>query len=206
MGKKRLNRIIMLFLATAFFATGCASFPGKQLPTYTNNQLPVPAKKIIATYDVKALGIYGADSKMSAARIDGKIQKILAPSPIFSDLRSGSGQSEYHYSFLFRNNGIPPIPVAFLNGFICGFTFGLVPAFARDIYIITVDVKQDGRVLKTYTYQDHMDSWIQIGLLVLTPFYFPITVSDEVIDNMIMNFAFDFSNDVRSGVFLAKQN
>jgi len=206
MRKNRLSRIIVPFLAVVFIATGCASFPGKQLPTYTNNQLPIPAKKISATYDVKAFGIHGEDCKVSADRIDGKIQKILVPSPIFSDLRSGSGQSDYHYSFLFRNDGIPPIPVAFLNGFICGFTFGLVPAFARDIFVITVDVKQDGRVLKTYTYQDHMDSWIQIGLIVLTPFYFPITVSDEIIDNMIMNFAYDFSSDIRSGTYLAKRN
>lgn len=206
MNKSRFIQIMMSFIVVVFITAGCASFPGKQLPTYTNNQLPIPAKKISATYDVKALGIFGEDDKMSANRIDGKIQKILAPSPIFSDLKSVSGQSEYHYSFLFRNDGIPPIPVAFLNGFICGFTFGLVPAFARDIFIITVDVKQDGRILKTYTYKDHMDSWIQIGLIVLTPFYFPITTSNEVIDNMIMNFAYDVSNDFRSGVFLAKQN
>lgn len=205
MSKSRFRRM-MLFLAAVFMVAGCASFPGKELPTYANNQLFIPAKKISATYDVQAKGVFGENNKMAADRIDGKIQKVLASGPIFSDLRSGSKQGEYHYSFLFRNEGIPPMPVAFLNGFVCGFTFGLFPAFARDIFIMTVDVKQDGRVLKTYTYQDHMDSWIQIGLIFLTPLYFPTTVSDEVIDNMMMNFAYDFSHDIRSGAFIAKQN
>ena len=208
MHKNRFSQIIILFLAVLFMTTGCASFPGKQLPTYATSQISAPEKKISATYDVKLVGIDGAPytQPIVVKSFDDKVQKVLSSSSIFSDLKSGFEQSDYHYSFVMRNDGIPPLPIAMLNGFVTGFTFGLVPAFARDIYIMTIEVKQGDRVIKTYAYQDHMDSWIHLFLIVLTPFNFPTVVSDKVVDNMMMNFVFDFSNDIRAGVYLAKQN
>lgn len=205
LSKKKFGQIILISLFAAFMATGCASFAGRELPIYTNDQLPVPEKKIFATYDVKAFGPNG-ENNIFAARLDKRIQKILSSSPIFSELKSGSGPGDYHYSFVLRNEGMPPMPIAFLNGFISGFTFTIIPAYARDIFIITIDVKQGDRVLKTYTYKDHMDSWIQLFLVFLTPFNWPPSVSDSVIDNIIMNFAHDFGSDLQSGVYLTQQH
>lgn len=205
LSKKKLGQIILISLFAAFMVTGCASFAGRELPIYTNDQLAVPEKKIFATYDVKAFGPNG-ENNIFAARLDKRIQKILSSSPIFSELKSGSGPGDYHYSFVLRNEGMPPMPIAFLNGFISGLTFTIIPAYARDIFIITIDVKQGDRVLKTYTYKDHMDSWIQLFLVFLTPFNWPPSVSDSVINNIIMNFAHDFGSDLQSGVYLAQQH
>ena len=68
---------------------------------------------------------------------------------------------------------------------------------------MTVVVKKGDYVLKTYNYKDHMDSWVQLILLFLMPFNFPPMVYDSVMDNMIMNFAHDFSSDLQSGVYHA---
>ncbi|OGW32706.1 MAG: hypothetical protein A2X58_11800 [Nitrospirae bacterium GWC2_56_14] len=200
------SRFLLISLIVAFITSGCASFAGRELPIYTKEQVSAPAKKISATYDVKAFGVTGGENNMAAAGIDKEIQKILSTSPIFSEFKPGAGPGDHHYSFTFRNEGSPPLPIAFLNGFISGFTFTLIPAYARDIFIITIDVKQGDRVLKTYTYRDHMDSWIQLFMVFLAPGNWPPTVSDTVIDNMLMNFAYDLGSDIESGVYLAKQN
>lgn len=201
---KGIVRIVSVSLFSIFVFSGCASFAGRELPMYTNDQLAAPEKKISASYDVKAFGLHGENAGV-ALTIDKKIQKVLTESHIFADLQSGTNSGDYHYSFVFRNEGKPGETLAFINGFVSGFTFGVIPAYARDIYIITVDVKQGDRVLKTYTYKDHMDSWIQLFLVVLTPFNWPPSVGDSVIDNMIMNFAHDFSGDIKSGVYLAQE-
>ncbi len=202
--RSRIGQILLICLFAVFMASGCASFAGRELPIYTNEQLPAPERKISASYDVKAFGPFG-ENAIAASNLDKEIQKVLSSSPLFAELKSGSGPGDYHYSFVFRNEGVPPMPVAILNGVITGFTFGVIPAFGRDIFIITVDVKQSDRVLKTYTYKDHMDSWFQLLLVFLTPFNWPPSVSSSVIDNMIMNFAHDFSSDIQSGFYLAQQ-
>lgn len=202
----RFSRFLFISLVAAFIASGCASFAGRELPIYTNEQISVPAEKISATYDVKAFDLHGRESDVAAARIDKEIRKILSTSPIFSEFKRGAGPGDHHYSFVFRNEGSPPEPIAFLNGFISGFTLTLIPAYARDIFIITIDVKQGDRVLKTYTYKDHIDSWIQLFMVFLAPSNWPPTVSDTVLDNMLMNFAHDLGNDIQSGAYLAKQH
>ena len=204
LNKRRMGQILLISLSAVFIASGCASFAGRELPTYSNEQVLTPPKKIIASFNVKAYGPHG--NAIDASKLDKEIQKVLSASPLFAELKSGSGQGDYHCSFVFRNEGRPPEPIAFVNGFISGFTLGIIPAYARDIYIMTIDVKQNDHVLKTYTYQDHIDSWIQLFLVFLTPFNWPPSVSNSVFDNMIMNFAHDFSNDIQSGVYLVREN
>jgi hypothetical protein len=200
----KFSHVLLAGLFAAFVTSGCASFAGGELPVYTNEQLQVPEKKIAATYDIAAFGPLG-ENKIAASNLEKEIQKVLSSNPVFAELKQGAGTGDYHYTFTFRNEGVPPLPIAFLNGFISGFTFTVIPAFARDIFILTVDVKQDDRVLKTYTYKDHIDSWIQLFLVFLAPSHWPPDVSTSVIDNMLMNFAHDFCNDIRSGVYLAQQ-
>jgi hypothetical protein len=184
------------------FAAGCASFPGRELPSYSYEQIPVPPNKISATYDVKAI-MLGKENANSAEAVKKEIQKILSESPVFAQAAAGAGMSDYHFSFVFRNEGNEAL--AFISGFISGFTFTVIPGYARDNFILTVEVKQGDRVVKTYTYHDHMNSWIQVLLVVLTPSHWPGDVGKSIVDNMIMNFVHDFAKDVQSGAVVARQ-
>ena len=51
-----------------------------------------------------------------------------------------------------------------------GCTLGVIPAYERDTFIMTVDVKQGDHVFKTYTYKDHT------GLMVSLVSYVPDTI------------------------------
>jgi hypothetical protein len=199
----RLRQIILLGPFAVFIASGCASFAGMELPIYTNEQLAAPEKKISASYDVMVFhGTNPGDATIASQRI----QRVLSASPLFVELKTGPEQGDYHYSFVLRDAFMPAAPIVAVNAFISGFTFLVIPAYERHIFIMTVVVKRGDYVLKTYNYRDHIDSWIQLILLFLMPFNFPPMVYDSVMDNMIMNFAHDFSSDLQSGVYRAEQN
>ena len=173
-----------------------------ELPIYTNEQLAAPEKKISVSYDVVVFrGTNPHDAPAAAQRI----QRVLSASPLFVELKSGTEQGDYHYSFVLRSAVMPSEFIAFMNAFISGYTFFVIPAYGRDIFIMTVVVKKGDYVLKTYNYRDHTDTWIQVFLLFLMPFNFPPSVHDSVMDNMIMNFAHDFGSDLQSGFYRAQQ-
>ena len=202
LNSNRLSQFILLALFAVFIASGCASFAGMELPIYANEQLSAPEKKISASYDVMQFhGTYPRDATAASQRIE----RVLSASPLFVELKTGTEQGDYHYSFVLRSAVMPSEFIVSLNGFISGFTFLVIPAYERDIFIMTVVVKKGDYVLKTYNYKDHTDTWIQVVLLFLMPFNFPPMVYDSVMDNMIMNFAHDFSSDLQSGVYRAQQ-
>jgi hypothetical protein len=185
-------------------ASGCVSFAGMELPIYTNEQLSAPEKKISASYDVKAFPAHSVIN-IDASNLDERIQKVLSSSPLFAQLKSGSDPGDYHYSFVVRGEVMPHVLIAQYAMLLTGCTLGVIPAYERDTYILTVDVKQGDRVFKTYTYKDHLDSWFHLFLMFLTPFNWPYSVMDSVMDNMIMNFAHDFGSDLQSGFYPAQQ-
>jgi hypothetical protein len=147
-------------------------------------------------------GTYAQDATAASQRIE----RVLSASPLFVELKSGTEQGDYHYSFVLRSAVMPSEFIAFMNAFISGYTLGVIPAYGRDIFIMTVVVKKGDYVLKTYNYRDYTDTWIQVFLLFLMPFNFPPMVYDSVMDNMIRNFAHDFGSDLQSGVYRAQQH
>jgi len=197
-----LFRYVVISASVSLFAVGCASFPGKELPTYTYDNVTAPAAKLTASYDVKAL-VFGKENERSAERMQEEIQKVLQASPLFEKITPGTGIGEYQYSFLFKNEGNQAL--AAISGFISGFTFTIIPGYARDEFVLTVDVKRGNSLIKTYAYRDHMDSWIQLLLVFLAPTHWPPDTSKEVFDNMLMNFLHDFSKDLNAGVLVAAQ-
>ena len=202
LNSNRLSQFILLAPFVVFMASGCVSFAGLELPIYTNEQLSAPEKKISASYDVM---VFHGTNPRDATAASQRIERVLSASPLFVELKSGTEQGDYHYSFVLRSAVTPPEFIAALGAAISGATFFVIPAYGRDIFIMTVVVKKGDYVLKTYNYKDHTDTWIQVVLLFLMPFNFPPMVYDSVMDNMIMNFAHDFSSDLQSGVYRAQQ-
>ncbi len=202
MKTSRIVRVLLLGVLFAFCVAGCASFPGRELPTYVYEQMSAPANKISVTYDVKAI-MLGKENAKTAEDVNKEISRILSESPIFTQAVAGTGTGDYHFSFALRNEGNEVL--AFISGFISGFTFTVIPAYAKDNFIMTIDVKRGERLLKTYSYRDHMNTWIQLLLVFLTPSHLPGDVAKSIVDNMVMNFVHDFAKDVQSGAIVARQ-
>jgi hypothetical protein len=95
--------------------------------------------------------------------------------------------------------------LGFISGFICGLSLFVIPAYARDDYILTVDVKKGEEVLKQYQYKDHLNTWIQLFLVFMTPTHHPDKVVREVMDNMLLKFLYDLESDKILEAFLISE-
>ncbi len=171
---------------------GCASFPGKQLPIYTYEQIVPRDPKPSIDYDAKFISL-GRENAAAVRIFQEEIEKVFSKSNVFSKFSAGIGSEKYHLSLVLRNEG--NVGAAAISGFISGFTFTVIPAYARDEYILIIDVKRGDQLLKQYQYKDHMNSWIQLFLIFLTPTHWPPDVARSVIDNMLLNFLHDVENN-----------
>lgn len=202
----RMNRskcfvMFLILFSLGLFYTGCASFPGKQLPSYARDKITKPTNQLAVTYQVKAL-ILENESSVTADKVSKLINSALNENSIIPEYTSFGRPDRYHLDVEFRNEG--NMGLAFVSGFVSGLTFTIVPGFARDEYVLKVNVQQGDRLLKTYSYNDYMDTWIQVLLIVLMPTHSPLDVSKAVIDNMVLNFTDDFAKDVNAGVLSLK--
>ncbi len=93
--------------------------------------------------------------------------------------------------------------VAVISGFICGATLTVIPAYARDEYVLTVELKRNDQPVKEYVYREHMNSWIHFSMLFMMPNHMPWTGVHVIYERMIMNFLHDYSRDVRQGMLIA---
>lgn len=171
---------------------GCASFPGKQLPIHTYDELAPVEPRPSIDYDAKFLAL-GMENAAGVRVFQEEIEKVFGNSHVFSKFGSGIGAEKYHLSLMLRNEG--NIGLAMLSGFISGLTFLVIPAYAEDEYVLLVDVKSGDQAIKHYEYRDSMYSWIELFLIVLTPTHWPPTVAKEVIDNMLLNVLHDLQKD-----------
>lgn len=181
--------LISLFLV---FLISCASFPGKDLPRYTYDQIKTGERKPSIDYEVKLYSL-GKENAGAVGSFQVEIEKVFEESEVFQRFSAGIGSERYHLKMVLENEG--NVGVALTTGFLCGLTLTLLPAYARDDFILTVDVHEGERLLKQYQYEHHVNSWIQLFLIFLSPFYWPGTVVKEAIDDMLLNFLYDLEND-----------
>ena len=118
----------------------------------------------------------------------------LGQASAFESFRPGVGSAPYHLKFTMNNHG--SIPLAILSGAICGATLTLVPAYARDYYTLTIEIRRDDVLLKTYVYDDYKATWICFFLLPIQPWVKSSTESvAQTFDNMVLSFVQDVKRD-----------
>lgn len=105
---RTLSRFLFVGISSSILAAGCASFPGKELPTYTYENMTAPAAKLTVSYDVRALAL-GRDSAGAAKVMQEEIEKVLKASPLFAQVVPGAGTGEYQYSFITRFSARPEL-------------------------------------------------------------------------------------------------
>jgi hypothetical protein len=198
--------MIAQYIAIGIFScvtvVGCASFPGKEIPTYTYDQIVAREQKPSVDYDAKFL-TFEKENAAAVRIFQEEIDKVFSRSDVFLKFGAGVGGEKYHLSLVLRNEG--NMALGFISGFICGLSLFVIPAYARDDYILTVDVKKGEEVLKQYQYKDHLNTWIQLFLVFMTPTHHPDKVVREVMDNMLLKFLYDLESDKILEAFLISE-
>ncbi|MHC4942980.1 MAG: hypothetical protein ACYTG7_08180 [Planctomycetota bacterium] len=189
-------RIILLHLVIlalcAWAASGCAAFPGKQLPLITDDQIQARPDMPGISYSLKCLQ-FGNENARGKPHLRSMVKAAFYRANLFPAYVETDNHGGYHLEIQFENTG--NLGLAFLSGFISGMTLLIVPGYAKDEYILTVTLIKDYQFQKQYVYEDHMSTWIQILLIFVFPFYLPQPTAEEIIDNMFMNLMYDLSRD-----------
>lgn len=193
MNHRRFTNIKFVIVGLlCLIAVGCASFPGKEFPKYSYDQITIREPKPPIDYDATFLSL-GRENARAVNIFQGEIEKIFSKSSVFSNFRAGTGKERYHFSLVLKNEG--EIAAAMLSGFISGLTLTILPAYARDDHILTVDVKRENQLIKQYRYNHYLDTWIQLFLIFMTPTHAPLDVAKGVIDDMLLAFLHDLQKD-----------
>jgi hypothetical protein len=195
--RSRASILILSLLLLGLWLSGCASFPGKDLPSYSYADLaPAPDEKMCLK-----VAIQGTPTDDDREVIETTIV-MLEKSGFFLKapehcLHHGE-KSENDIQWAFRNDSPAANRVgAFISGFISGFTFTIIPAFAREELLLSVQLRKNDQLVKEYAYREHVDTWLHLSMLFMMFDHQPRVAVREVYNRMIMNFLYDYSLDAQ---------
>ena len=190
--------LTLSFLAISLWLSGCASFSGKDLPLRTYADLaPAPEEKMCLVTQPSS-SISGESREVvdtTFAMLEKSGFFLKAPEHCTPD------EKEIHNSIKWDfHNDTPAGNKAFaiMSGFICGFTFTLVPGFERDELQLKVQFRKNDQLVKDYVYRERVDTWIHLSMLVMMLNHHPRDTVREIYERMVMNFLYDYSHDVQS--------
>lgn len=177
--------------------SGCASFPGRDLPVYSYADLALaPADKLCLVTAATATLSDGdreiIDTTLAMLEKSGYFQRAPGQCAPNREEEQTSIQWDFRNDTRAGNRA-----VAFISGFISGFTFTIVPGFGRDEFQLTVRLRKNDQVVKEYVYREHIDTWTHFSLLLMMSDHKPRDAVREVYTRMIMNFLHDYSRDVQ---------
>lgn len=167
----------VLFLSLA----GCAGFRAGQLPEVQGWPPQAENKESVSYAVTGGANINGTDVVVQEAALGNwkkLVEQSIRESGLFSEVSEGAAKADVQIDIEILNNGEFIAPLAFLSGF----TFGVIPSFATDTFIVKATFKNlDGAVIGVVEKQEAVNTWIHLLLLPLTPFKFPGAEVESVV-------------------------
>ena len=194
--------VVTLVLA-ALFTVACASFPAERIPKVD----AVPSQARFANrpsaYIPLRFMVDLSGGEKPGHEVNGPlptlrelIEKTAKDAALFRSLTFDSFQAagvDHVLQIEITNYG--SAGKAATAGFITGLTLFIVPTAATDNYKLTAKLFDGkGQLLKTYSYDDAVTTWIGIWLLPLAG-KTPKSVTADVLENMVRTLFRDIVND-----------
>ena len=176
--------LLFSFLVTSLLATSCASFPKNQLPKVSVTQ-SAGGKKVPLTYKLTSgHNLTGTRVENPPAQ-NGNYEKLLVSalekSGRFSSVKSGSGGAVHlDVDMLNHGNG----GLAFVSGFVSGFTLLAIPGGGSDNYTLTATARTSSGRSRHYRLDDGVTTIFWAPLIFAAPFSSPMKVMPEVQENL----------------------
>lgn len=181
----RLSTVLMLLLLS-----GCVTYRGGAVPEVDPSMIAVPRMQRVIAYDLRVDSNVGGD--FDAARVAGRELNSALRSAGAELEASGSvadPDAELAVELKARGNR----GAQFISGFISGFTFTLIPAYASVELVTEAELRESGEIRKRYRYADSLSLWVQLFLLPFTNS--SDRVRDELIADMMRSLARDMQRD-----------
>jgi hypothetical protein len=192
-----LFRFGLLLIVLCFWVSGCASFPGRDLPKYTYADLaPASEKKTCLVFPENS-------DKRTQEFIDAAIA-MFEKSGYFlkaPERCTPNGDEKQNLMKVDFRSDLKAVNLigAVISGFVCGATLTIVPAYARDEFVMTVQFRRNDQLVKEYVYREHMNSWIHLSMLFMMSGHSQHATIHEIYDRMVMNFLYEYSRDIQQG-------
>jgi hypothetical protein len=194
---------LVSLLAVVLCLSGCATFMSHDLPDYTFADLP-PApkeKKVCLVVDFK-------DCDEKCHEWNDPVYEMFERSGYFL-MASGhctpnSDLKDRFYMTTQVKVKHDNWPVAFISGFICGATFGIIPGYEKDSVTTSIQIKKQGQMIKEYVYREYSESWIHLAMLFKMSDHAPRKAMHELQNRVYMNFLHDFSHDFNNDLFASE--
>ncbi len=183
----RSTLLLLSFLVASLFTTSCATFPKNQLPKVSGTPAS-GVKKISLTYTVKS-GHNLTGSRTEGTALQGGIYEkalvsAMEKSGRFSSVKSGRGGAVHlDVDMLNHGNG----GLAFVSGFISGFSLFTIPGGGSDNYTLTANARTASGRSREYRLDDGVTTVFWLPLIFAAPFANPVKVMPEVHENMFAN-------------------
>ena len=192
MSKMSRGMVLLLMGGSIILQSGCASFPGNKIPEADTLHCIKENQFVPVDYSVD-FQLFGGESSFGLSELEKLSQEIFTEAKVFEKIQLGTGLEKAHLDVTLNNHG--NIPLACISGFICGFTFLIIPGYAEDEYTLTVDVLVEGELVKQYQYHDTMSTWIGWVFIPFMGGHMPQDISRDVIGNMLRTFVHDLKKD-----------
>ena len=185
MPNRRATSIAGVCALLAFFAAGCASFRGGEIPETKPWPPASPAAKKTLSLAVTGSTLLnntpGDASPQMLTKWREFTEQAYKESSQFSAVLPETAAADIKAEVKIVNSGNPNLGLAFISGL----TLTLIPAKATDYFTVHTDFKNSrGDVLASIEKKDHMDTWIELFLIVVTPFNWPNSVAGDVLTDI----------------------
>lgn len=170
--------------------TGCIGVAGKLPPSYTYEQIPRVRPKPAISYDARFL-LDGKEHVESTAGLERMVKMVFLLSEVFSKVEAAPESDGYHISVKMEAESNQSVER--LSKVVSVLTLYLIPTYTHYPVTLTVDVKWGNDPIKQYVYQDHVNIWRHIFLIVVPR---PTDrVVTELIEHMLLKFVHDVTED-----------
>jgi hypothetical protein len=184
----RPTTLLAVFLIAC--ASGCASFQDRKLTRHGVHEL-ASGGALAVDYDLAATLDYNGGGKgpVDASSYKDRLDALVNRSGVFGRFSQGNG-APVHLSFRFDDESGDGG-----TAILCGLTLFLFPAILHEGWTMTVDVRREGQLLKTYRYQDSCTTYMELFMIFVMPFEWIMTAYTETCENMVVSFLYDLQQD-----------
>lgn len=192
-----LQRISLVALCLTFI--GCATFRDGANPPIVKwpPDSTIKTKSIALRVDAKAI-VNNQNTEVNATFLEKWREQVLnaySSSGYFSTIHSGSETADILAEISILDKGDANMGLAFLSGF----TMTMIPSKTREGFIVKTTYKDSqGNILGSLEKTEYADTWIQLFMFPLMPFYWPGSEYMELISDLNKNLIIDAHN---KGIF-----
>ncbi len=185
---------LFITLCLMIFLTGCLSFSKNQLPSVNLEKLPEGSKKSTVSYSfTSGENIFSKKDHNEITRkiLENEFIEVLNESGYFS-IVSSSGQADLNMQVRLV---VSEDPAAIIPAILTGLTLYSIPSWVSTNFETTTKILALNKKEYNYALTDSMVTISWFPMIVVTPFFHPISISKTVRRNIWKNLIIKMQKD-----------